>query len=153
MKKFFFIFLATFALTHFSTQAQYGSRIKFSYDSAGNQYQRALCLNCATSKTAQPKKMDKLEPQDLKKFNSEDVISYYPNPVQQELYLKWELVNDNKVTAIEVFSITGVLLKTFPSLESANDQIINFQEYPTGNYFLEMKYTNGEQKSIQIIKK
>jgi Secretion system C-terminal sorting domain len=73
--------------------------------------------------------------------------------VQQELYLKWELVNDNKVTSIQVFSVAGILLKTFTSLESANDQIINFQEYPTGNYFLEMMYSNGEQKSIQIIKK
>jgi hypothetical protein len=150
MKNLVLLIFTIFSLTSF---AQLGNRIKFSYDSAGNQYQRALCLNCATSKTTAPKDLKKLEPEDLKKFNSEDVISYYPNPVQQELYLKWELVNDNKVTAIQVFSVTGILLKTFPSLESANDQIINFQEYPTGNYFLEMMYTNGEQKSIQIIKK
>jgi Secretion system C-terminal sorting domain len=147
------LILLIFTICSFNTFAQYGNRIKFSYDSAGNQFQRALCLNCATTRTAPPKEFKKLEPEDLKKFNSEDLISYYPNPVQQELYLKWELVNDNKVTAIQVFSVTGILLKTFPSLESANDQIINFQEYPTGNYFLEMMYTNGEQKSIQIIKK
>lgn len=150
MKNLVLLIFTIFSLTTF---AQNGNRIKFSYDSAGNQFQRVWCINCATSKTSTLKDLKKLEPEDLKKFNSEDVISYYPNPVQQELYLKWELINDNKVMAIELFSVSGVLLKTFLSLETVNDQIINFQEYPTGNYFLEMRYTNGDQKSIQIIKK
>ena len=45
--------------------------------------------------------------EDLLKFSPEDVISYYPNPVREELYLKWELVNENKVSSIEVFSINS----------------------------------------------
>lgn len=131
----------------------FNRKILFSYDSAGNQYQRSLCINCATGKGATPKKIEKVKPEDLKKFNPEDLISYYPNPVEQELFLKWELINNNKVNSIEIYSISGMLLKNFPNLTFTNDQIINFQEYPSGNYFLELIYSNGEQKSIQIIKK
>ena len=135
------------------SQNSSGNRIKFNYDSAGNQYQRLLCLNCPQSKTIETKKVKDLEPEDLQKFNSEDVISYYPNPVLEELYLKWQLIENNKVAAIKLFTSTGVLLKSNTNLEVVNDMVISFSDYPTGLYFIEMIYSNGEQKTIQIIKK
>lgn len=147
MKK---LFLITFAFFWYATQAQ--DKIVFSYDAAGNQIQRVLVL-CNPCYTLVHKSSTKLQPEDFQKFTPEDDISYYPNPVQQELFLKWDLVNDKKVTTIQVVSVTGIVLKTFSSLEAASEQIINFLEYPTGNYFLEMMYTNDEKKSIQIIKK
>lgn len=128
-------------------------KIRFEYDVAGNQIQRKWCPNCL-SRNAQEvyKEISKIEDSDMQKFFPEDVISYYPNPVKEELYLKWELVNENKVSSIDVFTLNGQVLKTIKENLSQNSLIISFQEYPVGVYFLSLNYTNGNQKSIKIVK-
>lgn len=139
----------------FISQAQIADRITFSYDDAGNQIQRKLCINCTTSKTSNsiPKEISELKEEDLQKFSPEDVISYYPNPVKEELYLKWELVNNNAVTSIQVYGLNGQLVSSHAQLEKKNTQNISFQSYPRGVYAVILFYTNGEQKPIKIIKK
>lgn len=128
-------------------------KIRFEYDAAGNQIQRKWCPSCL-SRNAQEtyKDVSQLEDSDLEKFFPEDVISYYPNPVKEELFLKWELVNENKVSSIDVFTLNGQVLKTIKENLSQNSLIISFQEYPVGVYFLSLNYTNGDQKSIKIVK-
>jgi hypothetical protein len=128
-------------------------KIRFEYDAAGNQIQRKWCPNCL-SRNAQEtyKDVSQIEDSDLEKFFPEDVISYYPNPVKEELFLKWELVNENKVSSIDVFTLNGQVLKTIKENLSQNSLIISFQEYPVGVYYLSLNYTNGNQKSIKIIK-
>ncbi|WP_111310068.1 T9SS type A sorting domain-containing protein [Confluentibacter sediminis] len=129
-------------------------KIKFQYDLAGNQIQRSLCINCSTSKidNEKTKEITALEGEDLQKFSSEDVISYYPNPVKEELYLQWELIEDNYVYSIQVYGLNGQVVQTFPNLEKKNNQNIAFQMYPIGMYAVVLFYNNGEQKSIKIIK-
>nr|WP_314896659.1 T9SS type A sorting domain-containing protein [uncultured Flavobacterium sp.] len=128
-------------------------RITFSYDNAGNQITRSLCLQCTTSKNSpKPKEIIALKEEDLQKFFPEDVISYYPNPVKEELYLKWELIEGNLVTSIQVYGLSGQLLKSYSGLETNNAQNIPFQAYPSGVYAVVLFYSNGEQKSIKIIK-
>lgn len=118
-------------------------KITFSYDVEGNQIQRNYCYSC-TSKTASPAPIEII--------SDEDVISYYPNPVKEELYLKWELLKDNTVTTINVFGLNGQLLKSYSGLTKTNSKNITFQNYPTGVYAVVLMYSNGEQKSIKIIK-
>ena len=147
MKKLLFLTLL-FSIT--ITNAQ---KIRFEYDSAGNQVLRTWCPTCPSRTANQPvKEIAKLDQSDLQKFFSDDVISYYPNPVKEELYLKWDLVNDNNVSSIDVFSLNGQVLKSIKENLSQNSLLISFQEYPIGVYFLNLNYTNGEQKSIKIIK-
>jgi hypothetical protein len=128
-------------------------KIRFEYDKAGNQIQRKWCPNC-NSRIADEiqKDISKLSETDMQKFFPDDVISYYPNPVKEELFLKWELVNENKVSSIDIFSLNGQVLKTIKDELSQNSLVISFQEYPVGVYFLNLNYTNGDQKSIKIIK-
>ena len=64
--------------------------------------------------------VEQLKEEDLLKFSPEDVISYYPNPVREELYLKWELTKENKVSSIEVFSINGQRVNVYSNLEKEN---------------------------------
>ena len=145
--------LFLFTLFTISVNAQTAQRIKFEYDTSGNQTRRFICLNCsARVADSIPKEITELKEEDLLKFSSEDVISYYPNPVREELYLKWELINDNNVTSIYIFSINGQLLKSFKDLEKENTKNIPFQEYPQGTYLVLLNYTNREQKSITILK-
>ncbi len=149
MKQLFFLF----TLFTISVNAQPGQRIKFDYDTAGNQTRRFICLNCsARVADSIPKEITELKEEDLLKFSPEDVISYYPNPVREELYLKWDLTNENKVSSIEVFSINGQRFNVYSNLEKENSKNIPFQEYPQGTYLVLLNYANGEEKSITILK-
>lgn len=150
MKPLFITILILTSLFGFSQT----NRVLFNYDIAGNQVKRSLCINCLSSRTTNEiiKSEDTIVEEDLLKFTPEDVISYYPNPVQEQLYLKWELINENSVSKIEIYSLDGKLMRFFNNLEKETTKTISFQEYPTGNYSVLLSYTNGEQKSITIIK-
>lgn len=140
--------------TSLLTTAQ--NKVLFEYDNAGNQIKRSLCINCPSSSAKNAneagKEISNLTENDLIKSFPEDVISYYPNPVKEQLYVKWELVNDNKVTEIQLYSLSGQLLKTFSKTQNTNNQTISFQEFPQGIYTLLLMYNVGEPKSIKIIK-
>lgn len=144
----------TFMLTAMSLSAQNPDRIRFYYDDAGNQIERSLCINCSTSKTSDDivKDTKDIENEDLIKFSENDVISYYPNPVKEELYLKWDLVNENTVSSIEIYSMNGQLIKSYKNLEKEVFKTISFQDFPIGTYSILLFYSNGEQKAITIIK-
>lgn len=146
-------FLLLFLFFSLSSYSQI-PRLHFEYDAAGNQISRYLDLLSESTKTSNetPKEIAELKEEDLLKFSPDDIISYYPNPVREELYLKWELINENKVTSIEVFSINGQRVNLYANLEKENTKNIPFQEYPQGSYLVLLNYTNGEQKSITILK-
>jgi hypothetical protein len=130
-------------------------KITFNYDAAGNQILRELCLSgCSQSakKVEDVKEIEALTEDDLLKFSPEDVISYYPNPVKEELYLQWQLGEENYVTSIKIFSFTGQLLRSYSPNLNNTAQNIPFQEYPRGVYAVLLYYKSGDQKSIKIIK-
>ena len=111
--------------------------VDFLYDAAGNQIKRSYCTGCSrVSNTVKDYK--KLTDSDMDKFFPDDVISYYPNPVKDELFLKWDLINDNKVTSIDIININGQTVKNFNNIEE--------------NTFVNLNYSSGEHKSITIIK-
>jgi hypothetical protein len=143
-------------LLGFSVLATAQDKIVFEYDNAGNQTKRYLCVNCPSGigKTPNvlPKEIIALKEEDMQKFFPEDVISYYPNPIKEELYLKWELKDENLVNSIQVYGLSGQLLKSYSGFEKSNTQNIPFQSYPSGVYAVVLFYSNGEQKSIKIIK-
>jgi len=150
------ITIIVFGITLFSNAQQ---KITFNYDSAGNQIRRELCLfGCdplaKSGKAAKEVKgIEALVEEDLLKFSEQDVISYYPNPVKEELYIKWELKDGNYVSSIQVFSATGQLLKIYQLMDRNDSQNIPFQEYSTGIYLVILVYNSGEEKTIKIIKK
>lgn len=148
MKKKLLLFFIFVALNSFSQQ----QKISFDYDASGNQIKRWWCSNCP-SKNSNPKTIDQLVPEDLVKFDEQDSFSYYPNPVKEELYLKWQLKNSEEaIYSIKIYNSNGSLLKTIDTSVDVNFQTISFQSYPTGIYFLELGYKTGNSKSIKIIK-
>jgi hypothetical protein len=148
MKKIFILIILGFTLT---LHAQ--DKIKFTYDAVtGNQLTRSLCLNCANKPGIAPKEIESISEEDLLKFSPQDVISYYPNPVREELYLQWEFINDNFVTAIQITAVNGQIVHTYDIGKKANTQNIPFQGYPSGVYIVSLNYSNGDPKTIKIIK-
>lgn len=131
-------------------------KITFDYDAAGNQINRELCLsiNCnkPNYKTITPKEITAIQDEDLQKFVPEDAISYYPNPVKEELYLKWELTANRTVSSISLYDLNGKEMHLFSHLEKANSLNISFLNYPTGTYLVVLVYNDGEQKTIKIVK-
>ncbi|WP_347053733.1 T9SS type A sorting domain-containing protein [Flavobacterium olei] len=147
--------LITLLLFGFCTFSQAQQKITFTYDAAGNQILRSLCIsgcNPTGKSVDEVKDMEAVTQDDLLKFSKEDVISYYPNPVKEELYLKWELINDNKVSSITVYSFSGQILQSFSRTESTDNQVISFGQYSRGVYLVVLNYKDGDQKTIKIIK-
>ncbi|WP_264564393.1 T9SS type A sorting domain-containing protein [Flavobacterium sp. N3904] len=132
----------------------HSQQLSFGYDNAGNQKSRSLCIiGCIGKKSdVKPKEIEALVPDDLQKFFPEDDISYYPNPVREELYLKWELVDGNHVKVLQVYNFNGQLLRSYSQSDQNNSQTIPFQIYPVGAYLIVLEYSSGDQKTIKIIK-
>ncbi|KRD11545.1 hypothetical protein ASE21_07505 [Flavobacterium sp. Root901] len=141
-----------FLLLHLCFTGNAQTKITFSYDNAGNQTNRTLCINCLSKSVKQVKEIEAVTENDLEKFFPEDVISYYPNPVKEELYLQWQLTGDNYVISAHVYSITGQVLRTYEISNNTSNLNIPFQQYPTGVYLVLLSYKDGGEKSIKIIK-
>lgn len=125
--------------------------ITFEYDVAGNQIKRTYNATANRINANETKEYEDLVENDLQKFFPEDVISYYPNPVKDELYLKWELNEDKKVTSIDIYNIMGQLIERRTTIIE-NSTIISFGNFTSGTYLVNLNYNNGVQKSITIIK-
>jgi Secretion system C-terminal sorting domain len=147
MKQTYF-FLLLFSCFYAAAQ----DKIVFSYDAAGNQIERRLCISCTDPNAKYISDPKQLTKEDLITSDVSDLVSYYPNPVQQELYLSWQLANNNAVTTIQTFDLNGRLIQSYQGLESANVQTVSFANYPTGVYAVVLAYSNGETKSIKIVK-
>ena len=140
-----------FKLLLFSSFPFYGQqKIHFDYDSAGNQITREFCLTCLAKSNS--KDISELKDSDMIKFLPEDNFSYYPNPVKEELFLKWDNSNSIKISKIKLFSINGALLKSYDNQENLISQNILFGDYPSGLYLVVLSYNNGEEKNIKIVK-
>lgn len=140
-----------YVLVFFTVVAKAQTKINFSYDTAGNQISRTLCI-CDSKPGKEVKEIAAIVEEDLEKFSEEDVISYYPNPVKEELYLQWELTQDNYVTSVKLYSLTGQVLKNFQGNKTLKNVTIPFQNYPSGVYIVMLSYQVGDEKSIKIIK-
>lgn len=125
--------------------------LTFTYDPiTGNQIVREFCQSCGTAKSV--KEIEAIIEEDLLEISNENIISYHPNPVKEELYLKWDLVNENYVKSTQVIGMNAQILAEYQNKKETNFQSIPFQSYPTGIYIISLSYSNGEQKRIKIIK-
>lgn len=128
--------------------------VAFDYDIAGNQTKRSyIYVASGIYRTAsqpivvQPK-TEKLIESDIYK----DIL-YYPNPVQSELFVRWSNTATNAVESMELYSISGQLMRRFENLKNEENTTINFESYPSGYYILNLSYTDGTVKDLRIIKK
>lgn len=139
---FFFLFVFLMPIV---SKAQ--DKIIFEYDASGNQVVRRYCPNCLESKNSQ----SNIE-NELLKFFPEDIISYYPNPVKDELFLKWELINGNYVKEIQMFDFNAKLISAISELENTDRTTIQFSSLPKNIYLIILVFKDGESKSIKISK-
>lgn len=130
----------------------FGQNVVFDYDNAGNQVKRYL-INIGNKQTPKPvKEIKDIVEADLIKADIYDDLKYYPNPVKEELFLKWESSDGTTVKSMSLYSLNGQLIKTVTDLEQFNTYTFPFQQLPQAIYSLVLNYSNGEKKSLKIIK-
>ncbi len=126
--------------------------IEFLYDTAGNQIVRrfvyiAIPVNPKNGVAPTITNTDYIE-SDI--FSD---IKYYPNPVSSELYVQWKNSETNFVERIDLYSLSGQLMRSFLQSKDNEETIVDFQNYPQGFYNLLLVYSNGEAKDLKIIKR
>lgn len=126
-------------------------KLHFDYDVAGNQTMRRLCINCPSNRQIATAKT--VTKQDMIKSSVSDKINYYPNPVLEELYISWELVDDKMITEINLYSLSGATLQTIKMPEADSVLTVPFGNYPSGLYIVVLTYNDGKNKSIKVEKK
>lgn len=141
--------LIFFLITLNSFSQQTANRIKFNYDSAGNQTKRYVCVNCLA-------KVSNNQDDNVDEKFSEDIgydVKCFPNPVTEDLHLNWKSDSNFMINTIEVFSMSGQVLKSYTDISSTDSIIINFQEFTSGIYTVKLSFTNGNNKALKILKK
>ena len=123
--------------------------IKFDYDTAGNQIKRSFIYlpRQSNNNTVASKDESKFVPTD----DYGDVL-YYPNPVKQELNVKWIDRTGQDMELMELYDLSGKLMQVYPNQSSLDSAIIDFQLYPQGLYNLILVYKGGERKTLRIVK-
>jgi hypothetical protein len=127
--------------------------VVFDYDNAGNQIKRYLIDIDPGKQSMQPvKDIEDIVNSDLIKADIYDDLKYYPNPVREELYLKWDFTEDVKVQSIALYSLSGQLIKMVKDVGNVTSYTFPFQELPQAIYNLVLNCSNGEQRSLKIVK-
>ena len=149
MKNHFLFFLSLVVCSSFGQ-----TRIQFQYDNEGNQTARIICPTCS-ARTVKDSTMtaETVTDSDLIKDEEFEQISYYPNPVKEELYIKWVNEDGKYVTGITVFSITGQSMQQYSGLKGNVTATVPFVNYPNGFYNVVLAYNDGERKTLKVVKK
>lgn len=123
----------------------FGQLTIFNYDAAGNQI--TVYVEISFTPASKMNSTSTLQNNPIYKD-----VKYYPNPVNNELYMEWETIDNNVLNNISVFNVQGVLIKEYKDLNTINSYTLSFQDYSQGIYLVEFYYSNGEQKTFKIIK-
>jgi len=142
--------ILTILLITVLSQSGAQTKTKFNYDAAGNQILRYVCINC-NDRVAKDTITTSSSITDVKK-NQQSKISYYPNPVQQELNINWIKDNNASVTSIEIFSMTGQSLGHYSDLENELSTTVEFGDYPQGFYNLTIYFSDGNKETLKVVK-
>ncbi len=129
-------------------KTSFGQQTLFNYDQAGNQTVVAVEIQLISDNKMAPVPSSPV----LQNNPIYKDVKYYPNPVKSQLYMEWQIIDNNTLNNIVVYSIGGNLLAAYKDLTTTNNYTLSFQDYPQGTYFVEFLYSNGEQKSFKIIK-
>ena len=127
------------------TSFSFGQQTLFSYDAAGNQISVYVEILLVT--TGRMSTETSLQSNPIYKD-----VKYYPNPVKSELYMEWEIIDENTLSNISVINEEGILLMDYKDLNNLNKYTLTFESYSQGIYFVEFFYSNGERKNFKIIK-
>ncbi|OIQ18100.1 MAG: hypothetical protein BM557_07745 [Flavobacterium sp. MedPE-SWcel] len=128
----------------------------FDYDESGNQIKRDLiCVNCDDPLRPAPEQIGEEDKESIGLTQSDkyEQLSYYPNPVLEQLYIKWVNSKELYVVAVEVYTLKGQKVVSFQDLAGVNNYKVNFENLAQGVYVVMLIYNNESIKDLKVIKK
>ncbi len=126
-------------------------KIQMSYDIGGNQVTRHYIV--VTDRSSNNIKSFKdITDSDLLKSDIYEDIKYYPNPVKEELLIRWNVVDQDAITKLSVYSISGQYIKEIKNLAKENSMVVSFNDLPVGYYNVILVYNSGNQKTLKVVK-
>lgn len=130
---------------------QLPSKVVFEYDTAGNQVYRGIEIDMTPNVLSRAENEETLEePQGVGYEDSK--LKYYPNPVQNVLYVEWDRVY-KEVAAISLYTANHQVLQQIGNLSFENQTQVRFDQLPKGSYFMVVFYQDGTKENITIIKR
>ncbi len=129
-------------------------KLKFTYDTAGNQILRdRVCATCL--KAVLPQEIDSLiaeaPAEDLNNVANFDIVAY-PNPVTNLLFVDWIPDPDLEPLSVQLFSLDSRQLASYTIRRGQTEQEVNFEAFPAGLYILSVSFKNGTSRSFKVIR-
>jgi len=125
-----------------------GYLIHFSYDTAGNQIKRFYDPTNYTKQEV----VAEIEAEEIDK-KSKSKLSFYPNPIENELTITWSKSENSSVRTVQVYSINSKLVRSFTSKNNSQELKLPLHNIASGMYIVKVLFSNGKEDSFKIIKK
>jgi len=122
--------------------------IYFTFDNSGNQIKRSYNYGEYSKQEVITTKVSTEE--NIEENKSE--LTYFPNPIENELTITWAKSKSTTISSILVFSVNGKLVKTFNPSKNSRELILPFYDVAIGVYIIQVAFNNGKQNSFKIIK-
>lgn len=131
------------------------NRIKFNYDSAGNQTQRYICFGCSAAKIEDNPFVDVeniMTKEEIQEDNETSNVKYFPNPVLEELNVNWTNSQESNLQKIDLYSLNGQFIKSYIISKDNGSIVIPFNNYAEGYHNLILSFSDNNRKTIKIVK-
>ncbi len=127
-----------------------GYTIYFNHDTAGNQIKRYF----DSSKSSKLEVVVENEAEEIEEeIKNNSQLSYYPNPIENELTITWTKSINSTINVIQIFNTNGKLIKNYNPSKNKREVTLPFQNIASGVYIIHVMFSNGKQDSFKIIKK
>lgn len=126
-----------------------GYKIIFNYDTSGNQVKRYLDNTYSSKQNITAKDTAKSIEEKQEVISQ---LTYYPNPIKNELTISWSKSINSSVNTVNVFTMDSKLVKQLNASKNNQELKIPFQDVSSGIYIIKVLFTNGKQDSFKVIK-
>ncbi|WP_353117259.1 T9SS type A sorting domain-containing protein [Myroides odoratus] len=131
---------------------QLPDKVVFEYDNAGNQIYRGIVIDMTPTIQSIANTEDDTQTKSDALGYDESKLKYYPNPVQNVLYVEWDRMH-KEVQSISLYTANHQVIKQIGNLVFENQTQLNFNQLPKGSYFMVVLYQDGTKENITIIKR
>jgi hypothetical protein len=150
MKKLLLLSLLLQSLAGFAQE----ERLQFQYDAAGNQIvSRLVCINCPEDPGAGGGEAPVDNTPIVLSEKTLNQLTYFPNPVSQELTLLWKNNPHRRITSISVYTLGGKRALYASPLNLQESLVLSFSALASGVYEVVALTSDGKTEAFKILKK
>ena len=150
MKK---LLLVSAFLYNFTAFAQ-EERLQLQYDAAGNQIvSRLVCINCPEDPGVGGGEAPVDNTPIILSEKTLNQLTYFPNPVSQELTLLWKNNPHRRITSVSVYTLGGKCVHYASPLNLQESLILPFSALASGVYEVVALTSDGKTEAFKILKK